>query len=245
MHFGSFVFVNSDLHFFGILILLTVLVPAICTYRSHPQSAPHPTPRPICVANTILMRVWSSMTSHTTQLANSPSLLSYRLRFIKHLTSRISFRQDKMPRTQDIISHCPSHFLLTSWPTAIRSASQRSAPWSKIISYFLASHIKWKNTNSGKSRDSSVHIAMGYGLDDWSSRVRFPVGLGIFLFTTASRTALGPTQPPIQWVPGALSLGVKRPGREADHSPPSSAEVKNAWSYTSTPPIRLYGVVLN
>jgi len=47
----------------------------------------------------------------------------------------------------------------------------------------------------------------------------------VFLFTTASRTALGPTQPPIQWVPGVLSLGVKRPGREADHSPPSSAEV--------------------
>jgi hypothetical protein len=51
-------------------------------------------------------------------------------------------------------------------------------------------------------------------------------GLGIFLFTTASRTVLEPTQPPIQLVPGALSLGVKRPGREADHSPPSSAEVK-------------------
>jgi hypothetical protein len=60
-------------------------------------------------------------------------------------------------------------------------------------------------------------------------------GLGIFLFTTASRTALGTTKPPIQWVPGALSLGVKRPGREADHSPPSSAEVKNAWSCISTP----------
>jgi hypothetical protein len=38
--------------------------------------------------------------------------------------------------------------------------------------------------------------------------------------------ALGPTQPPIQGVPRALSLGVKRSGREADHSPPSSAEVK-------------------
>jgi len=36
----------------------------------------------------------------------------------------------------------------------------------------------------------------------------------------------------------------KQPGREADHSPPSSAEVKDAWSYTSTPPIRLNGVVL-
>jgi hypothetical protein len=58
--------------------------------------------------------------------------------------------------------------------------------------------------------------------------------LRIFLFTTLSRPALGPTQPPIQCVPGAVSLRVKRPGREADHSLPSSAEVKNAWSYTST-----------
>jgi hypothetical protein len=32
--------------------------------------------------------------------------------------------------------------------------------------------------------------------------------------------------PPNQWVPGALSLGVKRPGGEAGHSPPFSAEVK-------------------
>jgi hypothetical protein len=47
---------------------------------------------------------------------------------------------------------------------------------------------------------------------------------------------LGPTQPPIQWVTGAPSLGIKLPGREADHSPPSSAEVKNAWSYTFTRP---------
>jgi hypothetical protein len=55
------------------------------------------------------------------------------------------------------------------------------------------------------------------------------------LFSTSSRPVLGPTQPPIQWVPGALSQGVKRPGREADHSP-TSAEVKKTWVYTSTPP---------
>jgi hypothetical protein len=77
-----------------------------------------------------------------------------------------------------------------------------------------------------KSRDTSVGIALGYGLTigvlGFDSRRR----LGIFLFTTPSRTALGPTQPPIQWVPGALSLGVKRSGREADHSFPSSADVK-------------------
>jgi hypothetical protein len=44
--------------------------------------------------------------------------------------------------------------------------------------------------------------------------------LGIFLFTTASRPTLGSAQPPIQWVIGPLSLGVKRSGREAiTHSP--------------------------
>jgi len=51
-------------------------------------------------------------------------------------------------------------------------------------------------------------------------------GLGIFLFTTESRPALGPTQPSIQWMLGALPLGVKWLGREADHSSPSSAEAK-------------------
>jgi hypothetical protein len=38
--------------------------------------------------------------------------------------------------------------------------------------------------------------------------------------------------------------GVKRPGRDADHSPATSAEVKKTWIYTSTP-IRLHGIVLN
>jgi hypothetical protein len=49
----------------------------------------------------------------------------------------------------------------------------------------------------------------------------------------------------MEQVPGAFFLGIKWPGREADHSSPSSAEVKNAWSCTSTPPICLHGVVLS
>jgi hypothetical protein len=52
----------------------------------------------------------------------------------------------------------------------------------------------------------------------------------------SSRSALGSTQPPIHWLQEALSPVVKRPGREADHSPPTSAEIKKMWIYTSAPP---------
>jgi len=40
-------------------------------------------------------------------------------------------------------------------------------------------------------------------------------------------------------------LRVKWSEREADHSPPPSDEVKNAWSYIVTHPIRLHGVVFS
>jgi hypothetical protein len=49
------------------------------------------------------------------------------------------------------------------------------------------------------------------------------------------RPDLGPTQSPIQGASVALISEIKRPWREADHSSQSSAEIKNAWSYTSTP----------
>ena len=65
---------------------------------------------------------------------------------------------------------------------------------------------------------SSVGIATDYGLDGPGSN---PGGDEIFRL---SSPALGPTQPPVQWVPG-LSQGKVRPERAADHSPPSSAAV--------------------
>jgi hypothetical protein len=73
------------------------------------------------------------------------------------------------------------------------------------------------------------YISLGYGLYDRGFDSRW--GLGTFLFTTVSRLALGPTQ----WVPRTFSLGVKQQERKVDYSPQSSAEVQNAWSYTSTP----------
>jgi hypothetical protein len=50
----------------------------------------------------------------------------------------------------------------------------------------------------------------------------------------------GPTQPPIQWVPRALSPGVKRQGLEADHSPPYIAEIKKVAAIPPFPYIRIF-----
>ena len=57
------------------------------------------------------------------------------------------------------------------------------------------------------------------------------------------RPALRPTQPPVQWV-SDLSRGKVRPGRAADHSPPSSAAVMEEYSYTSTHPLGHTGSVM-
>jgi hypothetical protein len=56
-----------------------------------------------------------------------------------------------------------------------------------------------------------------------------------FLSRHRVQTGSGAHSAPIEWVPKALSLGVKRPGRESDHSPPSSAEVECMELYDHSP----------
>jgi hypothetical protein len=89
-------------------------------------------------------------------------------------------------------------------------------PVHALKSYF--NHIRF-------NFDSSVGIALGYRLDDWGSRVRFPPGTGNFYIHYRVQTGYGAH-------PGSYAMGtrgsfpgVKPPEREADHSPPSSAEV--------------------
>jgi hypothetical protein len=65
----------------------------------------------------------------------------------------------------------------------------------------------------GVGPGSVVGIATSYGLD--GPGIEFRCGRD---FPHLSRPALGPTQPPLQWVPG-LSRGKERPGRDADPSP--------------------------
>jgi hypothetical protein len=57
------------------------------------------------------------------------------------------------------------------------------------------------------------------------------------------QTGNGSSQRPFQCIPDGPTSGVKLQRREADHSPPSSGEVKKAWRCTSTPTIRFHGAV--
>jgi len=64
-----------------------------------------------------------------------------------------------------------------------------------------------------------------------------------FKFSKTATRAPGTTQPSNSIGTAALPSRVKRLlGRETDHPPPSSAEVKNGWCYTSIPPACLHGV---
>jgi hypothetical protein len=83
------------------------------------------------------------------------------------------------------------------------------------------------------SRDSSVGIATGYGLDGRGSIS----GRGKRVSLLHShRTGSGAHPASSPWVLRALSSGLKLPGREADHSPPSIVSWSRIWSYTSSSP---------
>jgi hypothetical protein len=77
------------------------------------------------------------------------------------------------------------------------------------------------------SQDSSVSIVTG---------VRFPAGVGIFSLHHRVQTGSGVNPDFYPMGTGFSYPGGKAAGREADHSSASSAEAKNAWSYTFTPP---------
>jgi hypothetical protein len=73
---------------------------------------------------------------------------------------------------------------------------------------------------------SSVSIVSGYGLDDRAIDVRSPAED----FSCSHRVQTGCGADPASCtmgIGGPFPGGKARPGRDADHSPPSSAEIEN------------------
>jgi hypothetical protein len=81
-------------------------------------------------------------------------------------------------------------------------------------------------------------IEHSYGLDGRGIEVRVPVA--VYFHLSISSRLIGSETHLASYLlstgRGGGFLEVKRQGREADHSPPTSAEIKNMWIYTSTPP---------
>jgi hypothetical protein len=85
-----------------------------------------------------------------------------------------------------------------------------------------------------RGRDSVVGTATGYELDDRGVGVQVPVGVRIFTSPSLPDRLWGPSNLLSSGYWGLFPRGLS--GLKADYSPPSSAEVKKLWIYTSAPP---------
>jgi hypothetical protein len=116
------------------------------------------------------------------------------------------------------------------------------AKWQTVLHQRGMKHIHAVITVIARSWDSSVVQRCATG---WMIGVSSP-GRGWEFFSSPPRPDRfwGPSSLLSNGYQGFFPWGVRMPEREADHSPKSSVEVENAWSYISTPPVRLRGVVL-
>ena len=132
----------------------------------------------------------------------------------------------------------PGTYCIGGW-VGPRATRLGSTPNQATAVYFHAlANSPFSNHPITGNQDSSVGLATRL----WARRS------GVRNLATTRNFSLLPNV----WVPGSLTQvfnryhssfpRVKRPGRDLDHSHPFSAEIKNEWSHTSTPPISLNGV---
>jgi hypothetical protein len=101
----------------------------------------------------------------------------------------------------------------------------------------------WLAHYINRSWSSSGSIVSDYGLDDQAIGIRSPEEEKDFPLASVSRPALSPTQPPLQWVPGVLSQGLKRGwGVTLTTHPHLLPKSGMSRRYTSSPSKRLRGV---
>jgi hypothetical protein len=158
------------------------------------------------------------------------------------LYRRLGVFQSRSGRCGEEEKPCPYRELNPGYPARSPSLSQlQTRRYGEPLLYlrFLRWWVVHRPTTS---RFTNTHTYVPSKLTSirqtlYSDRLRAG-GLGFNSRQTnsaVSRPAVGPTQPPIQWVPVAPSPWVKLQRREADNSPPSSAEVKNGGSIPPLP----------
>jgi hypothetical protein len=165
-------------------------------------------------------------------------IISYNLpirRFIIYAVEKVSLNKVKNKWRSRIINRlqgCRFRHWLWFW----LADSVCTNIYSRITFEIQPSHnLSW-------SRGSSGSIVSDYGLDDRGSIPDGGRGF-FFLLALASRPALGPTQFPVQWVPGVLSSWVKRgQGVMLPTHPHLVPRLRMSRSYTSSPLKRLHGV---
>ena len=133
-------------------------------------------------------------------------------------------KEKTVPVRAACVSACYDHF------TGDQSV-HRFWFWTGIILLLLSNFSALPYLYCGQG--SIVGIATGYGLDGPGIESRWE-----WDFPHLSRQALGPTQLPVQWVPG-LSRGKERPGRDAD---PSPLLVPRLWKSRAIPLLPLRAV---
>jgi hypothetical protein len=97
---------------------------------------------------------------------------------------------------------------MRSWPTLVIEISRTCREYSGIV-------------------ETRVAVSVQCLISDWTAGVRFPTDAENFPSSLCVQTGSGAH--PVSCTMGtggSLSGGKARPGRDADHSPPSSAEVK-------------------
>jgi hypothetical protein len=94
--------------------------------------------------------------------------------------------------------------------------------------YYITKIYKYISSYPVRSRVSSGSIVSDYGLDDRAIEVRSPAGVKDFSSILCVQTGSGAHPASCTMGTGGPFPGVKaRPGRDADHSPQSSADVVN------------------
>jgi hypothetical protein len=109
--------------------------------------------------------------------------------------------------------------------------------------YCVHEHIqcnRYEKVTCNALAASGFGIALSYGMENPGS---ITGSAGFFSFPQRPDQLLRPAQPLIQWVLGALSQGVKRPGRDAGNSPRLVQRSRKVELYLHSP-ICIHGIVL-